>query len=93
MVVGEGGAGRRLRMVSAIFRVEDTAALRLDIGRGLRDIPLRKPGDAIHPVSSDLKIRALGWQPRSDAPLGRGEHSAALRFSGLSVLWELLGCV
>lgn len=89
VVVGEGGAGRRLRMVSAIFRVEDTAALRLDIGRGLRDIPLRKPGDAIHPVSSDLKIRALGWQPRSDAPLWRIEQSAPLPFTVLSVMTEL----
>lgn len=89
VVVGEGGAGRRLRMVSAIFRVEDTSALRLDIGRGPRDIPLRKPGEDIPRVSRDIKIRALGWQPRSDVPLWRIEQGAPLPFTILSVTTEL----
>ena len=37
--VAEGGQARAARMIEAVYRVEDTAALRVDIGRGLRDVP------------------------------------------------------
>lgn len=94
-VVGEGGAGRAVRLVEAIFRVEETAALRLDVGRGLRDITLRQMGEDAEPgspppvVSEDIRVRALGWQPGGETPLWRIEQSVPLPFTLLSVTTEL----
>ncbi|MBU0801056.1 MAG: hypothetical protein KKA05_08630, partial [Alphaproteobacteria bacterium] len=94
-VVGNGGTGRATRLVEAIFRVEGTAALRLDVGRGLRDVALRQFGadsvlDAPPPrVSGDLRVRAFGWQTQTDKPLWRIEQAVPLPFKLLSVTTEL----
>ncbi|MGZ9109340.1 MAG: hypothetical protein ACXW4B_11040 [Micavibrio sp.] len=88
-VVGEGGSGRAVRLVQAVFRVEDTAALRLDVGRGLRDIPLRQMGTPPPLVSDDIHVRALGWQAGASKPLWRIEQSAPLPFTLLSVTTEM----
>jgi hypothetical protein len=93
--VGEIGAGRKVRLVEAIFRLQDTAALRLDVGRGLQDIALKQLGveeilDAPPPlVSGDTKVRALGWQADATKPLWRIEQSVPLPFTLLSVSTEL----
>lgn len=90
----EGGV-RAVRLVEAVFRIEDTPALRLDIGRGLREVALRRfgPGtvlDAPPPrVSGDVRVRALGWQTKTDRPLWRIEQSLPLPFTLLSVSTEL----
>ncbi len=90
-----GGAGRATRLVEAIFRLENTASLRLDVGRGLRDVSLRRFGeeeilDEPPPrVSRDVKVRGLGWQPDGTRPLWRIEQSAPLPFTLLSVTTEL----
>ncbi len=92
---GEGGAGRAVRMIEAIFRLEQTAALHLDVGRGLRPVPLRQigadedPGTPPPVVSEDIRIRALGWQPGGMVPLWRIEQSSPLPFTLLSVTTEL----
>jgi hypothetical protein len=90
---GGEGNGRAVRMIEGIFRVEDTAALRLDVGRGLRDIPLRQTGDdpgAPPPrVSGDIRVRSLGWQPGGAHPLWRIEQESPLPFTLLSVTTEL----
>lgn len=89
------GPGRRVRLVRGIFRVKDTAALRLDTGRGLKDITLRQIGedeilDSPAPlVSGDIAVRALGWQKDGTKPLWRIEQSAPLPFELLSVATEL----
>lgn len=94
-VVGEGGGGRAVRLVEAVFRLEETAALRLDVGRGLRDITLRQIGEDAEPgspppmVSEDVRVRALGWQPGGETPLWRIEQSVPLPFTLLSVTTEL----
>lgn len=94
-VMAEGGAGRAVRLVEGIFRLEDTSALRLDVGRGLRDIVLRQmgedaiPGSPLPKISEDVRIRALGWQPGGEVPLWRIEQSAPLPFTLLSVMTEL----
>jgi hypothetical protein len=94
--VDGGGVGRAVRLSRAVFRIEDTAALRLDTGRGLRDVPLRKlDGDALLdappvPVSGDIHIGALGWRDRTDQPLWRIEQDAPLSFTLLSVITELV---
>lgn len=65
--VGKVGSGRKLRLVEAIFRLKDTAALRLDVGRGAQDIPLKQFGEddildgAAPIISGDVKVRSLGW--------------------------------
>lgn len=93
--VGEGTMIRKVRMIEAIYRVQDTQSLRLDVGRGLKDVSLRKLGedpvlDAPPPlVSGDIHVRALGWQRELSYPLWRIEQSAPLPFTLLSVMTEL----
>ena len=82
-------------MIEGRFRLQDTQALRLDIGRGLSDISLRQIGeddilDAPPPkVSGDIKVRSLGWQADGTTPLWRIEQDAPLAFTLLSVTTEL----
>ncbi len=84
--VGKVGAGRKLRLVEAIFRLKDTASLRLDVGRGLKDVSLKDFGDTItldEPiplVSGDVRVRSLGWQKEGVSPLWRIEQSLAAAF-------------
>lgn len=93
--IGEGAMIRKVRLVEGVFRVQDTKALKLDVGRGLRDISLRQLGeeeilDAPPPsVSGDIHVRALGWQKELSEPLWRIEQSAALPFTLLSVMTEV----
>jgi len=93
--VGAAGGGRKIRLIEGIFRLKDTAALRLDVGRGLGDIPLRQLGedpvlDAPPPlVSGDIYVRALGWQEDSTKALWRIEQDVPLPFTLLSVTTEL----
>lgn len=95
VVAGEGGTSRAIRLIEAVFRVEETAALRLDVGRGLRDIPLRQIGhNAIAGappgmVSEDIRVRAFGWQAGGAKPLWRIAQNVPLPFTLLSVTTEL----
>lgn len=89
------GAGRATRLVEAVFRVQDTAALTLDVGRGLDDIPLRDFDgtpilDApIEPVSRDIIVKAFGWSKDQTKPLWRIVQDTPLPFTLLSVTTEL----
>jgi hypothetical protein len=93
--VDMGGAGRAIRLIEAIFRLEDTAAFRLDIGRGLKDIALRDWGDGVTlgaappKVSRDVRVKSLGWTLDMSKPLWRIEQSVPLPFNLLSVTTEL----
>lgn len=90
-----GGSSRATRLVEAIFRLEETAALRLDVGRGLKDVALRQLGEdeildePAPPVSGDIRVRALGWQADGTRPLWRIEQDAPLPFTLLAVTMEL----
>lgn len=92
---GAAGGGRKIRLVEGIFRVQDTAALRLDVGRGLKDIALKQFGeddilDTPNPsVSGDIRVRSLGWQKSATEPLWRIEQSTAMPFTLLSVMTEV----
>ena len=94
-LVAEAGAGRAVRLVEAIFRIQDTASLRLDVGRGLRDIPLRQIGDGLaldeRPplISGDIRVRAIGWNANGANAQWRVEQSTALPFTLLSVTTEM----
>ncbi|MCB1556562.1 MAG: hypothetical protein KDJ15_04525 [Alphaproteobacteria bacterium] len=93
--VDSGGAGRAVRLVEGVFRIEDTAALRLDVGRGAKDVSLRQLGeddilDAPAPLTTgDIRVRGLGWQADGTDPLWRIEQSTPLPFTLLSVTTEL----
>jgi hypothetical protein len=93
--VGATGGGRRTRLIRGIFRLKDTAALRLDLGRGLNDIALRQFGEEeildepLPLLSRDIYVRALGWQNDATMPLWRIEQSTPLPFTLLSVTTEL----
>ncbi|MCW2245358.1 hypothetical protein M2352_000949 [Azospirillum fermentarium] len=90
----EGGAGRVVRLVEVGFRLEETAALRVDVGAGLTDLPLHRfgpqpAGGVPKPVSGDRRLRALGWRRDIDTPLWRIEQDAPVPFTLLSVTMEL----
>ncbi len=87
--VSAGGQVRTARLVEVIFRLEDTAALRVDVGRDYRDIPLRNVGEALDTpgpaISGDIRVRAFGWQRDGTQPLWRIEQASPLPFTLLSV--------
>jgi len=91
--IAEGGQARAARLIETIFRIEDTQALRVDLGRGLRDIPLRDTGtdlDTPPPaISGDIRVRAFGWRRDGTQPLWRIEQSAPLPFTLLSVAADI----
>jgi len=93
--LGNAGGGRRVRLIEGLFRLQDTQSLKLDVGRGLNDIPLRQLGedeilDAPPPkVNGDIRVRALGWQSDGTAALWRIEQDVPLAFTLLSVTTEL----
>lgn len=93
-ILTQGGAGRAVRMVEAIFRVQETAYLKLDIGTGLKDIPLQDMStaqlDTPPPeIDGDIRVRAYGWLKDHTKGLWRVEQDAPLPFTLLSVTAEL----
>ncbi len=90
----DGSYGRAVRLIEAVYKLDNTAAFRLDSGRGPRDVPLRQFGAGVldsppAPFSGDIRIRAFGWQAPTNAPLWRIEQSIPLPFTLLSVTTEL----
>lgn len=90
-----GTQGGRVRPVAVTFRLLDTAALRLDTGRGLIDVPFKKLGaagvlnSAPPPFTGDKTIRALGWTRDGTQSLWRIESDVPLPFTLLSVATEM----
>jgi hypothetical protein len=90
-----GGEGRCLRPAEAVFRLEETQALRVDVGAGLFDFPLHafgpQPAEGQPPVAvtGDRRVRALGWRRDIDRPLWRIEQDAPAPFTLLSVIMDL----
>lgn len=85
----------RVRLIRAVYRLHETRALRLDTGRGLKDMTLRQLGDtpildAPPPLfSGDLEVRAYGWHGDQTDTLWRIEQSLPLPFTLLSVSMDL----
>jgi hypothetical protein len=94
-IIDMSGGVRAVRLVEATFRLESTAALRLDVGRGLKDVALRSlsgpsPLDAPPPlVSGDVRVRAFGWRSQLGDALWRIEQSLPLPFTLLAVTTEM----
>lgn len=95
-IILEAGQSRAVRLIEAVFRLKDSCALKLDVGRGLKDIPLRQFDedeilDAPMPsVSGDIRVRAFGWQKDASQPLWRIEQDLPLPFSLLAVNMEVI---
>ncbi|MGE4313027.1 MAG: hypothetical protein AB7E85_01985 [Pseudobdellovibrionaceae bacterium] len=89
------GSGRVARMVEARFRVEDTHALHVDVGRGLQAVPLRRISSTslldapTVPVSGDIRVRAYGWSSNLTRPLWRIEQDLPLPFTLLGVSTDI----
>ncbi len=94
-VIDGAGAGRSVRLVEVRFRVEKTAALRADVGRGLQDIALKEFGQTPilntppPQISGDIRVRAFGWSHDLTKPLWKIEQDLPLPFTLLSVTMEL----
>ncbi|MGQ9366632.1 hypothetical protein [Azospirillum sp. ST 5-10] len=94
-LLAAGGSGDRVRLVEVSFRLEETAALRVDLGRGPQELVLHRLGPGATadgpppPVSGDRRLRALGWRRDIDRPLWRIDQDAPLPFTLLSVTMEL----
>ncbi|WP_439579036.1 hypothetical protein [Elioraea sp.] len=89
-----GGRIGPVRLVSVTFRVLETAALAVDLGRGPEAVPLRRLGalllDAAPPTfTGDKTIRALGWRRDTTRPLWRIEGDSPLPMTLLSVTTEM----
>ena len=88
-------AGRKTRLIEAIFRVFETQALRLDVGRGLKDVPLKqfKEDEILNApppiVSEDIRVRALGWLKDGTEPYWRIEQDVPYKFTLLSSAVEI----
>lgn len=95
--ISEIGYSRAVRLVEASFRLQNTSALTLDVGRGLKDISLRdlredgSSGEEPYPVvSGDIRVRAYGWKNDTSKPLWRIEQDMPLPFSLLAVQAEII---
>lgn len=91
----EATAGRKMRLIEAIYRIQNTQALRLDLGRGFQDVPLKKFNEdqilnAAPPiVSDDIKVRGYGWQQNGTDSFWKIEQTVPYPFTLLSVAAEI----
>ncbi|RVT92055.1 hypothetical protein EOD42_20205 [Rhodovarius crocodyli] len=94
-LLGVGGARSvPLRLVAVTFRLLNTSALTVDVGRGAQPVPFRRLDtnmlDAAPPVfTGDVRLRALGWRRDATRPLWRIEDSTPLPFTLLSITTEM----
>lgn len=84
------GLGTKLRPISVTLRVRDTAAAKLDVGRGYVDVPFQVLGtnllDQPPPLfTGDKTVRALGWRTIGPTPLWSIRQDMPLPFTLLSV--------
>jgi len=82
-----------LRLLSIGFRLLETAALTVDLGRGLQPVPFRRMDtpmlDAAPPrFTGDVTLRAFGWRRDTMLPLWRIEGDTPLPLTLLSVTTE-----
>lgn len=89
------GMGRRMRPVAVTLRLEGTPVLRVDLGRGPVEVPLRRAaGPALHgepapPFTGDRRLSCLGWAHDAARPLWRIADDRPLPFTLLSATLEL----
>ena len=89
-----GARAAPLRLVSVTFRLLDTAALAVDVGRGPEPVPFRRLDTPLLDAAparftGDAKLRALGWRRDAIRPLWRIEDDTPLPLTLLSVTTEM----
>ncbi|BDG73742.1 hypothetical protein [Roseomonas fluvialis] len=89
-----GAATGPLRLVAVTFRLLETAALSVDLGRGAEPVPFRRLDtsllDAAPPsFTGDVTLRGLGWRRDRLRPVWRVEGDAPLSMTLLSVTTEI----
>lgn len=89
-----GAATGPLRLVAVTFRLLDTAALSVDLGRGVEPVPFRRLDtpllDAAPPAfTGDVTLRGLGWRRDRLRPVWRVEGEVPLPMTLLSVTTEI----
>ena len=89
-----GARAAPLRLVSVTFRVLDTAALAVDVGRGPEPVPFRRLDTPLLDAAparftGDAKLRALGWRRDAWRALWRIEDDTPLPLTLLSVTTEM----
>jgi hypothetical protein len=84
-----------VRLVRAVFRLHETKALRVDTGRGPRELPFARGGDVLDAVpaafSGDVEQRGLGWVRGSERPIWQVIQDAPLPCTLLAVISEMKG--
>ena len=85
--------GAPLRLVAISFRLLETAAFAVDLGRGPQPVPFRRLDapvlDAAPPrFTGDVRLRALGWRRDASQPLWRISDATPLPMTLLSVTTE-----
>ncbi len=89
-----GARAAPLRLVSVSFRLLETAALEVDLGRGPSPVPFRRLDtpllDAPPPrFSGDVRLAALGWRRDAMRPLWRITGQAPLPLTLLSATTDM----
>ena len=92
-VAASGAATGPLRLVTVTFRLLETAALEVDLGRGAQPVPFRRLDTALldappAPFTGDVTLRGLGWRRDRLRPLWRVAGAAPLPMTLLSVTTE-----
>ncbi|HWT07934.1 MAG TPA: hypothetical protein VN329_02145 [Roseomonas sp.] len=94
-LIGAGSAATGpLRLVAATFRLLETAALSVDLGRGAEPVPFRRLDAALLDAAparftGDVTLRGLGWRRDRLRPVWRIEGDAPLPMTLLSVTTEI----
>lgn len=88
------GLGTKVRPISVTFRMQDTSALTLDVGRGYTEVPFQSLGPALldqaRPTfTGDRTVRALGWRTVGPEPLWSIRQDVPLPFTLLSVATKI----
>lgn len=88
-MLGFSGNIRKVRLIEAVFRLQDTYSLKLDTGSGIRDVSLRESLGVPQSFSGDARVRAIGWKSDGTKPLWKIEQNTPFPFALLSVAMEL----
>jgi len=88
--------GVALRLIEAGFRLHETKALRVDVGKGPKELPFKALGTsgvldaAPAAFTGNKQVRALGWKSTGTEPLWRIEQDTPYPFTLLSVTTETM---
>lgn len=94
LISASGAATGPLRLVAVTFRLLDTAALSVDLGRGAEPVAFRRLDTVLldappEPFTGDVTLRGLGWRRDRLKPVWRIEGDAPLPMTLLSVTSEI----